>query len=121
MANYTAYTLASGVATTGATTSFEAPVDVDTVSVEVNVTTAGTTGTYQIEGSMDGTNWYAVTHIPDATDTAAQSATYTTTGRRMHFVKNDLGKWWRLYRLNATTITGQTYSATAYALTKAPI
>lgn len=121
MANYETRVLATGVTTPTSSISYEAPVDVDTVAVEVNVTVAGTTGTYQIEGSMDGTNWFAVTHVPDGSDTAAQTAVYTSTGRRMHFVRNDLGKWWRFYRLTSTVITGQTYSAAIYSLTKNPI
>jgi hypothetical protein len=113
--------LATGISATGPQGSWEPPDFVDTVGVEVNVTTAGTTGTYQVEGSMDGANWYAVDTFDSQDLSSAPSAltrTYTTTGRRMLFVVQSTGKWYRLFRINATTLTGQTYNATAFGLAR---
>lgn len=116
MATFESFTLATGATTTGGLGSADVGDYIDAVALEINVTVAGTTGTYQLEGSMDGSNWFAVTTIPNDTETAALTQTYTTTGRRLLFLKNDLGKFYRFYRVNATTLTGQTYSATLWAM-----
>lgn len=122
MPGIASYTLATGVTTTGGqpVNGVDVGSDVDEIALEINVTTAGTTATYQLEGSMDGTNWYPV-DTSDSTDisTTASAATrvYTSTGRRMLFARitGIIGPgFFRLYRVNATTVTGQTYSATLF-------
>lgn len=115
------YTLATGVTTTGPQPAAGVDVgsDYEGVALSVNVTVAGTTATYQLEGSLDGTNWFAVDTTDSQDISSAASAlnrTYTTTGVRVLFAKLDTGKFWRLWRINATTVTGQTYSASLYSL-----
>lgn len=117
------YPLATGIAATGGlpASGWDAGADAEAVAVDINVTVAGTTGTYQLEGSMDGANWFAVdtTDSQDiSTAASALTRTYTTTGHRILFAKLDTGKFWRLWRINATTLTGQTYSATLFTLDK---
>jgi hypothetical protein len=106
--------LATAQATATPTGSVQVNPDTDLVAVEINVTTAGTTATYQLEGSFDNTNWYSVTHVPSDTNTSAQTQTYTTTGRRILFLQMDLGKMFPYFRLNPTTVTGQVFSANLY-------
>lgn len=121
MATFESFTLATGATVTGGLPAAGADVGdyIDCVAVDINVTVAGTTGTYQLEGSMDGSNWFAV-DVSDSQDLSsaatALSKTYTTTGHRILFAKLDAGKFWRYFRINATTLTGQTYSATLWAM-----
>lgn len=121
MPNISSYSLATAVAATGGNPAagIDAGADYESVAVDVNVTTAGTTGTYQLEGSVDGVTWFAI-DVADSQDLSsaatALSKTYTTTGHRLLFAKLDTGKFWRLWRINATTLTGQVYSANLYTL-----
>jgi len=95
---------------------FEAGGDFDEIAWEINITVAGTTGTYALEGSLDGTNWFTVTSVAFDAETAAQTFVYTTTGRKLHFAKTDLGKFYRYYRINPSVVTGQTFDSRVFSL-----
>lgn len=112
-----ATTAVAAPAGTAADPVFEPGTDIDEIAMEINVTVAGTTGTYALEGSMDGTNWFGIETQDSAdisTSASALTAVYTSTGRRMRFAKTDMGKFWRYYRVNPSVVTGQTFSATLW-------
>ena len=101
---------------TSADPLYEPGADSDELAWEINITVAGTTGTYALEGSLDGSSWYTVTSVPSDTEVAAQTFVYTTTGRKLHFMKTDLGKFYRYYRINPSVVTGQTFDSRIYVL-----
>lgn len=110
--------LHNGATTATPSAGVEVSADVDHVVAEINVTVAGTTASYQVEGSMDNTNWVPVVSLPNDSETAAVSQTYTTTGRRFLAVSFGVGvsRFFRYFRINPTVVTGQTFSTNLYVV-----
>jgi hypothetical protein len=102
-----ALTLQSG-SVTSATTLFS----FDTTgygSIDVQVTSAGTTCTITYEGSNDNTNWIAVPGNPQVSGTITPATTSTATGVWQFPATT------RYFRARVSTYTSGTVAATAYA------
>jgi hypothetical protein len=87
-------------------------IDSDRTAVQINVTTAGTTATYTLQGSMDGTNWFNLSYVTDASSVEATAAvTFTTAGSRIFFVSKFgvPSRFWRFVRVVVSANTGQAY------------
>ena len=69
---------------------------------------AGTTCTYAIEGSADGTNWFSVPYSLPATPTTVAVATFaiTTSTTNYYFLQADFP--WRFSRITYSANTGIT-------------
>jgi hypothetical protein len=84
-------------------------------AIQIVVEVAGTTCTYTLQGSLDGTNWYNLAYLTDATDTVAVAAvTYTTTGARVLFLSQPLSRRYKYYRVVSSANTGQTFRVEVY-------
>ena len=73
------------------------------------------TVTWKLQGSMDGTNFYDVAYLTDATDTVAVATrTATAVGRQVGFLSLSSVRVYRYYRLVTSANTNVTYSAVLY-------
>lgn len=74
------------------------------------------TATFQIEGTLDGTNWFAVARYSESSDTVdATAVTVTAVGRTIKFI--DIRKRPLLQlRVNVTANTNVTFNAKTWAL-----
>lgn len=83
---------------------------------EVEAVGATPTLTFQIEGTLDGTNWFSVARYSESSDTVdAAAVTVTATGRTIKFV--DLRKRPLLkLRVNVSANTNVTFNAKAWTL-----
>ena len=89
----------------------------ETVALAFNVTAVGATPTvtFKFQGSHDGTNWYDVAYVTDATDTLSVATRVVTgTGQSTNFVCNPVARRYRYFRLVTTSNTNVTYNAVAY-------
>lgn len=86
------------------------------VQFEVSAVGATPTVTFQIEGTLDGVNWFAVARYSESSDTVdATPVTVTAVGRTIKFFdirKRPLLK----LRVNVTANTNVTFNAKAWAL-----
>lgn len=93
----------------------------ETVAFEFEVTAVGATPTvtWLIEGSMNGSNWYAVNYVTDATDTAAVTGlTSTAVGKKIIFLSNPVARRYKYYRVTTSANTNVTYRADAHRISK---
>ncbi len=119
MAGTRSYALhAVGTTTNANSPSVNIEQDVEAVALEVNVEAVGATptATFELQGSMDGNNWYTVRHVPSDSEVAASTAIYTTVGRRLHFLKTDLGQVYRFFRAVSSANTNVTFSSTLHVI-----
>lgn len=126
MANYTSLgkvaTLLAPTASTGNNThtavaykpgnGFASPVAIQFV---VEAAGATPTVTWKAQGSFDGTNFYDLLYITDASDTAATTTkTATAVGAQAIFVSNSQSRGYNFYRIVTSANTNITYRAELY-------
>jgi hypothetical protein len=77
------------------------------------------TVTYKFQGSLDGTNWFDINYITDATDTGAVSTKVrTTTGADVLFLSNPVARKYQFIRCVTSANTNVTYRAEIYRIKK---
>lgn len=89
----------------------------DTLVFQLVVENVGATPTmtFKFQGSPDGTNWYDVGYVTDASDTISQAATtVTTTGAHVFFLSNPLARRYKYFRLNVSANTNVTFRGELY-------
>lgn len=118
------FMFAAGSTGTGAGTALElgeldggSPFDqIVAVQFEVSAVGATPTATFQIEGTLDGVNWFAVARYSESSETVDVAAvTVTAVGRTIKYIdirKRPLLK----LRVNVTANTNVTFNAKAWAL-----
>lgn len=87
------------------------------VAVQVEVTAVGATPTmtFQLEGTLDGTNWFAVARYSESSDTVDVTAvTVTAVSRTVKYVDTIKRPLLKL-RVNVTANTNVTFNAKAWA------
>jgi len=93
----------------------------ETVGFEFEVTAVGATPTvtWTVSGSMDGTNFYPVNYVTDATDTAAVTGLVSTAvGKKIIFLSNPVARRYKFYRVVTSANTNVTYSCVAWRISK---
>lgn len=76
----------------------------------VEATGATPTADFLFEGSLDGTTWFPVLYITDATDTPAATAlTLTSVGTSIIFLSNASSRNYRFWRCAVSSNTNVTY------------
>lgn len=101
---------------TGNNTHAGVPVDpgYEAVAFVFNVTAIGATPTvtYKYQGSIDGTTWYDVLYITDATDTAsAATRVITTVTSHVQFLSQAGPRKYLQFRCVTSANTNVTYNA----------
>lgn len=75
------------------------------------------TVTFKVQGSFDGTNWFDVAYVTDASDTLAVTAlTKTGVGAYLVFVANPAARFYSQFRLVTSANTNVTYRCELYEL-----
>lgn len=73
------------------------------------------TVTYKFQGSLDGTNWYDIGYITDATDTVSTTTRVRTAlGADITFLSNPVARKYKWVRPVTTSNTNVTFRADAY-------
>lgn len=93
----------------------------ETVAFEFEITAVGGTPTvtFKYQGSLDGTNWYDIAYVTDATDTVAVATRVVTAiGTSVQFLSNPVARRYKFYRCVTTANTNVTYTARAYRISK---
>ncbi len=92
--------------------------DIESVALEVFAEAVGATptATFELQGSFDGTNWYTVRHVPSDSEVAGSQFVVTAVGRKLVFLKNDLGQTYRQYRAVSSANTNVTFSTYLYVI-----
>jgi len=73
------------------------------------------TVTWKFQGSPDGTNWYDIAYITDATDTVAVATIVSTaTGGKIVFLANATSRKYKYFRCVTSANTNVTYRAEIY-------
>jgi hypothetical protein len=86
------------------------------LALEMIVTAVGATPTitYKYQGSLDGTNWYDMAYITDASDTVSVATrVMTAVARQVSFMSNPLARNYVFVRLVTSANTNVTYRAEA--------
>lgn len=89
----------------------------EAVALVFNITAVGSTPTvtFKFQGSHDGTNWYDVAYVTDASDTlSVATRVVTAVGQYTNFVANPVARRYRYFRLVTTANTNVTYNGKAY-------
>lgn len=89
----------------------------EALALVFNVTAAGATPTvtFKFQGSHDGSNWYDVAYITDASDTLSTATRVVTgVGQSVNFVANPVARRYNYFRCVTTANTNITYNAKAY-------
>lgn len=89
------------------------------IAFVMNVTAIGATPTitYKYQGSADGTNWFDVFYVTDATDTAsAGTRVMTTVSQQIAFLANPVARRYKYFRLVTSANTNVTYNAALYRI-----
>lgn len=77
------------------------------------------TVTFKFQGTLDGTNWYDLGYITDASDTISQATQVrTTVGASVEYVSNPVARRFNSFRVVTTLNTNVTYRAEAYPLSR---
>ena len=75
------------------------------------------TVTYKFQASLDGTNWFDVGYITDASDTIATATRVaTSTGAQVAFVSNPVARQFLYFRVVTTGNNNITFRAEAYRI-----
>ena len=111
--------LAAPVGSTGNNThnSLHVGSDYSSLVMQFVVEAIGATPTitYKWQGSADGTNWYDVAYITDASDTLAVSTRVATTvSAQIQFTSNPSARRYKYYRVVTSANTNVTYRAEIY-------
>lgn len=80
--------------------------------------TVAPTVTFKVQGGFDGTNFYDLPYVTEATATESQAtATMTTAGQKVRYLALAPTRFFPLYRLVTTTTTASqlTYNAALYS------
>jgi hypothetical protein len=88
--------------------------DYDAVVFQFVVESVGATPTvtYKFQGSVDGTNWYDIGYITDATDGISQATrTRTAVGADVAFLSNPRARKYQHFRVVTSANTNVTYRA----------
>lgn len=91
----------------------------ETLALCFEVESIGATPTvdFKFQGSLDGTNWYDLSYVTDASDTAAVAArTVTAVGQFIQFPSNVVSRRYQFIRLVTASNTNVTYTAYAYRI-----
>ncbi len=115
--NGPAYLAATGTAgnVTGASVATNPNGCGHAVQFVVEVAGSTPTVTWKVQGSLDGTNWYDVLYVTDASDTAASAAKVrTTVGADLIFISNPVARQYKYYRVVTTANTNVTYRCEQY-------
>lgn len=89
----------------------------ETIVFQFVVDTIGATPTitYKWQGSPDGTVWYDVAYVTDASDTLSVAArTVTAVGATVQFLSNPVARRYLRYRLVTSANTNITYHAEVF-------
>lgn len=93
------------------------PMDLIAFQFVVEAVGATPSVTYKFQGTADGSNWFDLGYITDASDTISQATrTRTTVGADIMWVSNPVGRRYRGYRLVVTANTNVTYHAEMYPI-----
>jgi hypothetical protein len=85
------------------------------VTFQFVVEAVGTTVTYKYQGTIDGTNWFDVGYITDASDALSQATRVrTTTGSDVAWLSNPVARQFKAFRCVTSSNTGVTYRAELY-------
>lgn len=108
-----------GLGTTGNSTSSSVYIGANYQSVAMvfNVTAIGATPTvtWKFQGSVDGTNWFDVAYITDATDTLSTATEVdTTVSQSLHFLANPGTRKYQYFRCVTSANTNVTYNSAVY-------
>ena len=113
------------LAPTGSTGNITVPAGVGYASdpsalvtaIQIVTEIAGTTCTYTAQGSLDGTNWYNLAYLTDASDTVSVAAVVRTTlGASILFLSQTLSRRYKYYRVASSANTGQTFRVEIYSV-----
>lgn len=115
MAGFSSATLAA-VGSTGNNThaGVNVPGSAEQVGVAFKVEAVGTTVDYKVQGSFDGVAFFDLICLPSDSETAAVSATKTTTGTYSTFIAQAHTRFVTQVRLVTANNTGITYSAVVF-------
>lgn len=91
----------------------------EAVAFQFRVTAVGATPTvtWKVQGSADGTNWYDVAYVTDASDTAATTGrTMTAVGAQIEWLSNPVARRYKYFRLVTSANTNVTYTADLFLI-----
>lgn len=108
-----------GRGTTGNSTGASVGVggNYQTIAMHFVVEAVGATPTvtWKFQGSIDGTNWYDVAYVTDATDTLAVTTEVdTAVGASVHFLANPGTRKYKFFRCVTSANTNVTYRSEIY-------
>jgi hypothetical protein len=86
----------------------------DALAVAMEVTAVGATPTvtWKAQGSLDGTNWFDLGYITDASDTVSVATrVMTAVGEQVSFLSNPVARKYNYIRLVTSANTNVTYKA----------
>lgn len=87
------------------------------VAFVFNVTAIGATPTvtWKFQGSIDGTNWFDVAYVTDASDTLSTATEVdTTVSQSVHFLANPGTRKYKFFRCVTSANTNVTYNSAIY-------
>lgn len=84
-------------------------VTYNTCTIQLDVTSASKTSTVEIQGSLDGTNWFAIPYRTPSSDTSADTdLTIATTGIYVYYLDP---KYVRYVRVDVSANTGVVFNS----------
>lgn len=91
----------------------------ESVAFQFRATAVGATPTvsWKIQGSPDGTNYFDLGYITDASDTVATATrAVTTVSAQINFLSNPVARRYKYFRLVTSANTNVTYAADIYTI-----
>ena len=107
----------AGSTATGAYASVAVPANYDAIGFQIDAVAGGTSASVKFQGSLDGSSWFDIAYVTDATDTAATTArTLNPSSSLVQWLSNPVARKFAFFRLNVVSNTGVTFSATLYQI-----
>jgi hypothetical protein len=121
LAAFKSYALASSATGNNTHAAVEVGAINGQVAAEFIPEVVGTTVTWKVQGSHDGTNFYDLLYVTDASDTGGTAGiANTTSGNKTIFLSNVGSRTYRFFRLVTSSNTGATYSAKLHMYSSRP-